>query len=77
MRTVTGLSTITGIMNGREGNNTLNFALTGGTLQTVNGATANKGSALSAYGLGKSGSIVVSGKTYKWENFTVTGTVTS
>lgn len=70
-----GLPTIVGTMNGSAGNNVLEFDVTG-TLDTVNGATANKGSSLSAYGLGTSGTLTVSGKQYKWANFNVTGTVT-
>ncbi len=72
---VYGLPTITGTMNGRAGTNSLVFQLTG-TLQTVNGVAATSGGALSSYTLGTSGTIVVSGKTYKWANFNVTGTVT-
>ncbi len=75
-----GLPIITGLINGGRGGsatNTLNFALNG-VLQQVNGQAANQGHYLSAYNLGRSGSIVVSGQTYTWENFSqVTGTVTS
>lgn len=70
-----GLPTITGTMNGGNGNNSLIFNLTG-TLQYVNGNPANSGNNLSAYNLGTSGYIVVSGKTYSWANFSVSGTAT-
>ena len=70
---LTGSPTVTGVMNGGNGNNSLIFNLTG-TLQTVNGNAANSGNNLSSYGLGTSGSIVVSGKTYSWQNFNVSGT---
>ena len=73
---VTGLPTITGSMDGNGGTNTLNFTLSG-TLQKVNGATATKGNQLSAYGLGTSGNITVSGKTYTWKNFNVKGNTTN
>ena len=77
---VNGLPIITGLINGGRGvnaTNTLNFALSG-VLQQVNGQAANQGHYLSAYNLGRSGSIVVSGQTYTWGNFSqVTGTVTS
>ena len=73
---LTGSPTVTGTMNGGNGNNSLIFNLTD-TLQTVNGNAANSGNNLSAYGLGTSGSIVVSGKTYSWQNFNVSGTVTT
>ena len=75
---VYGLPLITGLINGGRGVNavnTLNFALSG-VLQQVNGQAANQGHYLAAYNLGRSGSIVVSGLTYTWENFSqVTGTV--
>jgi len=73
-----GLPAVTGSING-GGQPTgggsvkkLNFHLTG-VLQTVNGAPANNGASLSAYSLGNSGNIVVSGQTYSWNNFTVAG----
>jgi len=67
------LPTISGTIVGGSGTNKLIFNLTG-TLQKVNGATATMGNNLSNYSLGKSGNIVVSGKTYAWKNFTVSGT---
>jgi hypothetical protein len=73
---LTGSPTVTGVMNGGNGNNSLVFNING-TLQTVNGNTANSGNNLSAYGLGTSGSLVVSGKTYSWQNFNVSGTITA
>ena len=73
-----GLPNIVGLINGGRGagaNNTLSFHLSG-VLQTVNGQQATQGNDLSAYNLGSSGSIVVSGQTYQWENFsTVNGSV--
>jgi hypothetical protein len=71
---LTGSPTVTGVMNGGNGNNSLIFNING-TLQYVNGNAANSGNNLSAYGLGTSGSIVVSGKTYSWQNFNVSGTI--
>ena len=71
---LTGSPTVTGTMNGGNGNNSLVFKIDG-TLQTVNGNAANSGNNLSAYGLGTSGSLVASGKTYSWQNFNVSGTV--
>ncbi len=71
-----GTGKVTGVMDGGSGNNSLIFNLDG-TLQYVNGNAANSGPNLSAYGLGTSGSIVVSGKTYSWRNFNVSGTVTA
>ena len=71
---LTGSPTVTGVMNGGNGNNSLVFNING-TLQYVNGNAANSGNNLSSYGLGTSGSIVVSGKTYSWQNFNVSGTV--
>ena len=75
---VYGLPVITGLINGGRGAsavNTLNFALSG-VLQQVNGQSPYQGNNLSAYNLGSSGSIVVSGQTYTWENVSqVTGTV--
>lgn len=67
-----GLPTITGTINGAGGVNTLDLQLNG-TLQTVNGQTATLGNDLSAYNLGTSGNIVVSGLTYKWSQFNVSG----
>ncbi|HEX9047659.1 MAG TPA: hypothetical protein VF988_11575, partial [Verrucomicrobiae bacterium] len=64
---LTGLPTITGTMNGGNGNNSLIMNLSG-VLQYVNGSAANSGGNLSAYNLGTSGNIVVSGKTYSWAN---------
>ncbi len=69
---LTGSPTVTGVMNGGNGNNSLIFNING-TLQYVNGNAANSGNNLSAYSLGTSGSIVVSGKTYSWQNFNVSG----
>jgi Ricin-type beta-trefoil lectin domain-like len=71
---LTGSPTVTGVMNGGNGNNSLVFKIDG-TLQTVNGNAANSGNNLSSYGLGTSGSLVASGKTYSWQNFNVSGTV--
>ena len=71
-----GLPNIVGWMNGQGGTNVLDFELTG-VLQQVNGNTATLGNNLAAYNLGASGSIVVSGQTYKWANFNVSGTITS
>ena len=71
-----GLPNIVGWMNGQGGSNVLDFQLTG-VLQQVNGNAAMLGNTLAAYNLGTSGSIVVSGQTYKWANFNVTGTITS
>lgn len=71
-----GLPNIVGYMNGQGGSNTLDFELTG-VLQQVNGNSATLGNNLEAYNLGTSGSIVVSGQTFKWLNFNITGTVSS
>jgi len=71
-----GLPNIVGYMNGQGGSNVLDFELTG-VLQQVNGNSATLGNSLAAYNMGTSGSIVVSGQTYKWVNFNVTGTITS
>ncbi len=71
-----GLPNIVGWMNGQGGTNVLDFELTG-VLQLVNGSPATLGNNLSAYSLGTSGNITVSGQTYKWSNFNVTGTITS
>ena len=70
-----GLPTVNGTMNGGGGNNALIFQLDG-MLQWVNGSIPTSGTNLSAYSLGTSGSIVVSGKTYSWANFNVSGSVT-
>jgi len=70
-----GLPTVNGTMNGGGGSNTLAFQLAG-TLQSVNGANAAHGTNLSAYNLGTSGYIIVSGQTYSWANFHVSGSVT-
>ena len=74
---ISGLPTIDPEMTASSGgSNTLVFNLTG-TLQSVNGNTAS-GTNLSAFALGASGNIVVSGKTYRWSNFTnVSGTITA
>ena len=76
---ISGLPTIQPAMGaGSGGSNTLVFNLTG-TLQQVNGSAAS-GTNLSVFNLGSlgSGSIVVSGKTYSWSNFTnVSGTITA
>jgi hypothetical protein len=73
---LTGSPTVTGVMNGGPGNNSLIFNIDG-TLQYVNGHAANNGTNLSNYGLGTSGNIVVSGKNYSWQNFNVSGTTTT
>jgi autotransporter-associated beta strand protein len=71
---ISGLPTISPTIDGSGGSNNLVFNLTG-TLQYVNGNTAS-GTNLSAFNLVPSSSIVVSGKTYSWNNFTnVSGTV--
>jgi fibronectin type 3 domain-containing protein len=72
---VFGLPTIDpAINNYGSGGSNLVFNLIG-TLQKVNGNAAS-GTNLSAFSLGSSGNIVVSGKTYGWNNFsTVSGTV--
>jgi fibronectin type 3 domain-containing protein len=72
---ISGLPTIDPTLGagGSGTNNTLVFNLTG-TLQSVNGQSAS-GTNLSAFALGTNGSIVVSGKTYRWSNFgSVSGT---
>ncbi len=69
---INGSATVSGTMDGKGGSNSLIFNLSG-TLQSVNGVTATKGGTLSNYNLGTSGNIVVSGHTYKWANFTVSG----
>ncbi len=71
-----GLPNIVGWMNGQGGSNVLDFELTG-VLQLVNGSPATLGNNLSAYSLGTSGNITVSGQNYEWHNFNVTGTITS
>jgi fibronectin type 3 domain-containing protein len=72
---VTGWPTINPTINGGGTNSTLDFNLVG-TLQKING-TAASGTNFS--GLSGSGSIVVSGKTYSWNNFSngVSGTVSA
>ncbi len=75
---ISGLPTIQPTLGAGSGSNTLVFNLTG-TLQQVNGNAAS-GNNLSAFNLGAlgSGSIVVSGKTYRWSNFTnVSGAITA
>ncbi|HUZ06920.1 MAG TPA: hypothetical protein VMV89_05465, partial [Candidatus Paceibacterota bacterium] len=75
---IRGLPTIQPTLGAGSGSNTLVLDLTG-TLQQVNGNTAS-GTNLSVFNLGSlgSGSIVVSGKTYRWSNFTnVTGIITA
>ena len=67
-----GAATCTGTIKGNGGTNKLIFSLSG-TLQSVNGATATKGGNLANYSLGTSGNIVVSGHTYTWSNYTVSG----
>lgn len=67
-----GAATCTGTVTGNGGTNKLIFSLSG-TLQSVNGVTATNGGNLANYTLGTSGNIVVSGKTYKWSNYTVSG----
>jgi fibronectin type 3 domain-containing protein len=62
---VTGLPTINPTINGGGTDSTLDFNLVG-ILQKINGTTA---SGTNFAGLGGSGSIVVSGKTYSWNNF--------
>ena len=74
---INGLPTIDNSISGGSGSNTLVFNLTG-ALQQVNGNAAS-GTNLSVFNLGPlgSGSIVVSGKTYGWSNFTnVFGAIT-
>ena len=72
---VTGLPTINPTINGGGSSSTLDFNLVG-TLQRINGTTA---SGTNFSGLSGSGSIVVSGKTYSWNNFSngVSGTVSA
>jgi hypothetical protein len=73
---ISGLPTIQPTLDAGSGSNTLVFNLTG-TLQSVNGNAAG-GANLSAFNLVPSGSIVVSGKTYSWNNFSnVSGTITA
>jgi hypothetical protein len=72
---LTQLPTITGTMDGGVGSTTLTMNLTG-TLQSVNGSSPTGGNDLSFYGLGSSGYITVSGKTYSWKRMTsVQGTI--
>jgi fibronectin type 3 domain-containing protein len=61
---VMGLPTIDPTLECGGNNSTLEFNLIG-TLQQVNGSSVS-GTNLSAFSLGPSGNIVVSGKTYKW-----------
>ncbi len=61
---VMGLPTIDPTLECGGTNSTLEFNLIG-TLQQVNGSAAS-GTNLSAFSLGQSGNIVVSGKTYRW-----------
>ena len=72
---VTGLPTIDPAINGGGTNSTLDFNLVG-TLQQINGTAT---SSTNFSGLSGSGSIVVSGKTYSWNNFSngVSGTVSA
>ncbi len=72
-----GLPNIVGWMNGRGVSNVLDFHLLG-TLQQVNGGSPTLGTNLAAYNFSLTGgnSIVVSGQTYKWSGFHVTGSVT-
>lgn len=71
-----GLPTVIGGMNGGGGTNRLVFQLNG-VLEKVNGGVPTQGTNLAAYHLGTGGSLVVSGHTYSWYNFDVTGTVTA
>lgn len=73
-----GLPNVVGWMNGQGGSNLLDFELVG-TLQMVNGGSPTLGNNLAAYNFNPSvgNSIVVSGQTYKWSNFYVTGSVTA
>ena len=64
---ITGLPTIDPVMDGGGSGSTLNFNLTG-TLEQINGQSANGATSFSGLS-GSSGSIVVSGKTYRWSNF--------
>lgn len=69
--TICGLPTIEPEISAADGNNTLVFNLDG-TLEKINGQPAS-GTTFS--GLPSQGSIVVSGKTYRWKNFgSVSGT---
>lgn len=72
---ISGLPTIVGVLDGGGGTNRLDLKLTG-VLQSVDGEPATLGNDLAAYHLGTNGSIVVSGKTYAWTHFVVSGTVT-
>jgi len=71
-----GLPNIVGWMNGLGRSNVLNFHLVG-TLQKVNGTNPTQSTNLAAYNFSLTGgqSIVVSGQTYKWSGFHVTGSV--
>jgi len=71
---ITGLPDITGVLDGYQGTNTLNLNLTG-TLEKVNGVSATSGNDLSKYSLSTKGNITVSGKTYSWKNFNVSGVI--
>ena len=72
---VTGLPTINPTINGGGTSSTLDFNLVG-TLQKINGSAASGTNFFRPCG---SGSIVVSGKTYRWNNFAngVSGTVSA
>ena len=72
-----GLPKIVGWMNGLGRSNVMDFQLVG-TLQKVNGANPTQSTNLAAYNFSLTGgqSIVVSGQTYKWSGFHVTGSVT-
>jgi len=70
-----GLPTIVGVMKGGDGNNTLVLKLKG-TLEKVNGTPATKGNDIGRYNLEQSGYIQVSGHTYYWKDFRLTGTIT-
>lgn len=71
-----GLPNVVGWMNGHGRSNVLDFQLVG-TLQKVNGANPTQSTNLAAYNFSPTGgqSIVVSGQTYKWSGFHVTGSV--
>ncbi len=71
-----GRPNIVGYINGLGKSNVLDLQLVG-TLQKVNGATPTQSTNLAAYNFSLTGgqSIVVSGQTYKWSHFYVTGSV--
>jgi len=71
-----GQPNIVGWMNGLGRSNVLDFHLVG-TLQKVNGTNPTQSTNLAAYNFSLTGgqSIVVSGQTYKWSGFHVTGSV--